>query len=61
MNDNVRELAITPSMRQTGGTMVNNSIEKEKTDKYSSGLSNATKGFMGGNGLLHGGTDMTDK
>ena len=56
MNENVRELMITPSMRQTDGTNIIPSYTKERTDKYSSALS----GFMGNNEHLPG-TDMTNK
>lgn len=56
MNENVRELMITPSMRQTDGTIVKQSYTKERTDKYSSALS----GFLGNNEHLPG-TDMTTK
>ena len=44
MNENVRELVITPSMRQSR-TVGSKSFDKD--NKASSGLSHTTKGFLG--------------
>ena len=45
MNENVRELVITPSMRQS--RVANSKSFDTKEVKGSSGMSHTTKGFMG--------------
>ena len=55
MNENVRELVITPSMRQTKLQNVKSSYEK---DRKSSGMSQTTRGFMGKDTPLQLGTQL---
>ena len=62
MNENMRELVITPSMRQQD-VATKQSQDKDKTG--SSALSHTTKGFMGNTPVQLGhnlpGTEMTNQ